>query len=357
MAALLQRYRFLFNGWCSWLKIFRKATPRLGRKALALAMMEVMVLGSVISAEGPVFPSSAAVAIFTTDLSFLSAPEWKAPSGAADALLRKSNVPFAPDFVAPALQKELPVPVRPLMFRPPLNGGAIFFQSSPPGISQVQPNSGAPGTAVTITGANFGTSQGAGTVTFNGAAATVSSWSNSTIHVTVPSGALSGPLKVTTSAGTASAGRFVVINPTGISVDQVVSGAFATPLFSTSAGNELLLAFISVSPQSGSSGGGPASVIDVTGGGLTWVLVKRTNVQAGSAEIWRAFSTAPLSNISVSPDVSAFNDYTVTIVSFTGVDTSGTNGSGAIGATGSGNGGSGTPAASLTTTRSGSVVF
>src|SRR5262249_50295083 len=44
------------------------------------------------------------------------------------------------------------------------------------------------------------------------------------------------------------------------------------------------------------------------------------------------------------------------VMTFTGVDTSGTNGSGAIGAIGTGNAGSGAPTASLTTTRNGSWV-
>ncbi len=44
-------------------------------------------------------------------------------------------------------------------------------------------------------------------------------------------------------------------------------------------------------------------------------------------------------------------------MSFSGVDTSGTNGSGAIGATGTGNAKRGAPTASLVTTRNGSWVF
>src|SRR5439155_882443 len=47
----------------------------------------------------------------------------------------------------------------------------------------------------------------------------------------------------------------------------------------------------------------------------------------------------------------------LTVISFTGVDASGTNGSGAIGAIGSGNGSSGAPAATLVTTRANSWVF
>ena len=47
----------------------------------------------------------------------------------------------------------------------------------------------------------------------------------------------------------------------------------------------------------------------------------------------------------------------ITVVSFSNVDTSGTNGSGAIGATASANAASGAPAATLVTTRNNSWVF
>ena len=47
----------------------------------------------------------------------------------------------------------------------------------------------------------------------------------------------------------------------------------------------------------------------------------------------------------------------MTVVSFTGVDTTGTNGSGAIGATATANAATGAPSATLTTTRANSVVF
>jgi len=46
----------------------------------------------------------------------------------------------------------------------------------------------------------------------------------------------------------------------------------------------------------------------------------------------------------------------ITVMTFSGVDTSGTNGSGAIGATGSGNANPGAPTATLVTTRANSLV-
>lgn len=125
-----------------------------------------------------------------------------------------------------------------------------------------------------------------------------------------------------------------------------------SPAFSTSSGNELLLAFVASDYLSGAN----TTVTGVTGGSLTWALVKRTNAQSGTAEIWRAFAPAVLSNAAVTATVSQSVISSITVVGFTGADTSGSNGSGAIGAIGGGSGASGAPTASLTTTRNGSWV-
>ncbi len=94
----------------------------------------------------------------------------------------------------------------------------------------------------------------------------------------------------------------------------------------------------------------------MTGAGLTWVLVKRTNTQAGTAEIWRAFAPAVLSSVKVTAALSQSVVSSMTILSFTGVPTTGTNGSAAIGAVASGSASKGAPAASLVTTQGGSLV-
>jgi len=135
--------------------------------------------------------------------------------------------------------------------------------------------------------------------------------------------------------------------------DQVTASAtVVTPSFSTASKNELLLAFVAADYVSGTN----TTVTSVTGAGLTWTLVKRTNTQAGTAEIWRGFATSPLSQVNVTATLSQSVASSITVMTFTGADTSGTNGSGAIGATGAGNSGSGVPTASLTTTRNGSWV-
>ena len=75
----------------------------------------------------------------------------------------------------------------------------------PPSISGISPASAAIATPVTITGTNFGATQGTGTVTFNGTAATPTSWSATSIVMPVPAGATTGNVVVTV-AGVASNG-------------------------------------------------------------------------------------------------------------------------------------------------------
>jgi RHS repeat-associated protein len=82
------------------------------------------------------------------------------------------------------------------------------------GIASLSPTSGKPGTPVTITGVGFGATQGSGTVTFNGAQATPTSWSDTSIVVPVPSGAMTGNV-VATVAGIASNGLLFTPLTTG----------------------------------------------------------------------------------------------------------------------------------------------
>src|ERR1700733_3239933 len=108
------------------------------------------------------------------------------------------------------------------------------------------------------------------------------------------------------------------------------STTIASPAFSTVRANELVLAFVATDYLSGTN----TTVKSIAGGGLTWTLVKRTNAQSGTAEIWRAFATTPLAAVTVTATLSQSVASTITVVSFSGVSTTGTNGSGAIGAIG-----------------------
>jgi len=99
-------------------------------------------------------------------------------------------------------------------------------------INTVSPSFGTTGTTVTIYGTNFGSSTG--TVKFNGTTATVSSWSATSIKVTVPSSATTGLVSVTPSGGSAvnSTADFVVL----VSNAGLAMGAFP-PTGATCGGN------------------------------------------------------------------------------------------------------------------------
>jgi hypothetical protein len=79
----------------------------------------------------------------------------------------------------------------------------------PPVITGVSPSSGPAGTTVTITGNNFGGSQGTSTALFGGAAAGVSNWSanGNSISAVVPS-LVAGPASVVVRVGSATSAPF-----------------------------------------------------------------------------------------------------------------------------------------------------
>jgi len=176
-------------------------------------------------------------------------------------------------------------------------------------------------------------------------------------HITVTStstGAQGSPavVMVTLTVASTSGGGTLIIDANVSKDNGTASSSVTSPAFSTVSANELLLAFIATDALSANM-----TVTGVTGGGMTWTLVQRTNTRGGTAEIWRAFAVATLTNASVTANLSQSVVSSIVVMSFNGVDTSGTNGSGAIGAIGTGNGASGAPMTSLTTTRNNSWVL
>jgi hypothetical protein len=63
-------------------------------------------------------------------------------------------------------------------------------------ITSVSATSGSIGSQVVITGTGFGSTQGGSVVILNGAPVTINSWSATSITITIPAGATSGPLAV-----------------------------------------------------------------------------------------------------------------------------------------------------------------
>ncbi len=93
------------------------------------------------------------------------------------------------------------------------SNGIFFTVMVPPTITALSPTFGEVGTPVTITGANFGAAQGSSTVTFNGVAATATSWVNTSIIVPVPVGATTGNVIVTVDNLASNAIPFTVPPP------------------------------------------------------------------------------------------------------------------------------------------------
>jgi YD repeat-containing protein len=79
-----------------------------------------------------------------------------------------------------------------------------------PTTSGLSPNSGPVGIVVKVSGSYFGATQGTSTLTFNGVAATPTSWSNAAIVAPVPTGATTGPVVVTVQGVSSSGTSFTV---------------------------------------------------------------------------------------------------------------------------------------------------
>lgn len=92
-----------------------------------------------------------------------------------------------------------------------------------PTLTTVAPTQGTSGTLVTLTGTNFGATQG--TVTFNGTSATVVSWSATTIQAQVPAAATSGLVRVGASGVTSNGQAFTVIQPPQLTSLAPTAGA------------------------------------------------------------------------------------------------------------------------------------
>ena len=94
----------------------------------------------------------------------------------------------------------------------------------------------------------------------------------------------------------------VVTPPPGtLTIDATAFGDRGSPAltvvssaFSTTSADQLLVALIAADDVTTRN-----TVTNVSGGGLTWTLVIRTNASRGTAEIWRAVAATALTNVSV----------------------------------------------------------
>jgi hypothetical protein len=173
-----------------------------------------------------------------------------------------------------------------------------------PSISSLSPTSGAVGTSITISGSNFGSSQGSSTVTFNGVTATATSWKTGTIVATVPTNATAGPVVVTVSGTPSNSVSFTVtpvissLSPTsapaGTSITIAGSG------FGTSQGsNSVLFNGMVASVSSWGVGSITAAVPSSATSGP--VVVSVNSISSNGA----AFTVLSLVSIAVSPQNSS----------------------------------------------------
>lgn len=112
-------------------------------------------------------------------------------------------------------------------------------------ITGISPTSGPAGTALTITGTGFGATQGTGSVVIGSAATTVTTWSDTSIVIAVPSGLITG-----------TQGAITVTNGTG------GTASYGPAYFTVTVGETLSIT--SISPTSGI----PGSTITLTGTGF-----------------------------------------------------------------------------------------
>jgi IPT/TIG domain-containing protein len=113
---------------------------------------------------------------------------------------------------------------------------SITFTVITPNITNITPTSGITGTQVTITGTNFGASQGSGSVWLGSKlAGSIVSWSGTQVVATVASGAITGSAQVQQGGVWTSPITFTVVTPHVESIDPA-SGPVGTEVSITGTG-------------------------------------------------------------------------------------------------------------------------
>ncbi|MDB5075301.1 MAG: hypothetical protein JWO42_1480, partial [Chloroflexi bacterium] len=140
----------------------------------------------------------------------------------------------------------------------------------------------------------------------------------------------------------------LAIDQLGTTHQTSAGTGISSPTFTTTQTGELLIAFVT----SDGPYPGVQTFSSMTGGGLAWRLRKRTNTQAGTAEIWQAVAQNVLTNATVTATRASGGFLgSITVATFTGASTT------VDGATGGANASTGAPSASLVTTKPGSWVW
>jgi Bacterial Ig domain/Lysyl oxidase len=129
-------------------------------------------------------------------------------------------------------------------------------------------------------------------------------------------------------------------------VTRTGKGEVSTRRFSTAAAGETLVAFVS---SDGPAGRGTQTVT-VSGAGLTWRRVQRSNAHSGDSEIWTATATRRLRRVTVtSRPARRGHDQQLTVLAFRG--------SGGVGASARATAATGGPSVHLVTRAAGSLSY
>jgi len=186
-----------------------------------------------------------------------------------------------------------------------------------PKIVNLSPSSGPVGTAVTITGTNFGTT---GTVTFNRTAATPTSWSANRIVAPVPEGATTGNVVVTVGGVGSNGVSFTVTSSTNVVTTPTFnpgSGTYGSAqtvtISSTTIGATICYTTDGSNPAATTPGLCSAGTSLVNGGTVTInasVTLKAIGTESGLTN--SAVSSASYT-ISVAPVFTSGNNSTFTV--------------------------------------------
>jgi len=202
--------------------------------------------------------------------------------------------------------------------------------STPPTVQITAPDAGATVSATVTVAANVASSEGIASVTFYvdgteiGTPITAPPYMTTWDTETSTTGAhqlTASATDITGNTGTSAAVSVTVDNshpPNVIGLDAKESvdgsGTMTSPALTTSQDGELLIAFVSYDgPQSS------PQTATVSSAGLTWTLVKRSNHQSGTAEIWMAYASDAPETISATaqPGVGTTYHGSLTVIAFT----------------------------------------
>ncbi|HEV2417194.1 MAG TPA: kelch repeat-containing protein [Terriglobia bacterium] len=181
-----------------------------------------------------------------------------------------------------------------------LNARQVLAAS--PTISSISPTSGAIGTSVTVSGSNFGSSQGSSEITFNGTVASPKTWTSTKIVANAPSGATTGNVIVTVS-GVASNGKSFTVKPTP-TITSVSPSFGAVEIMITITGTNFGSSQGSSTVKFNGTAGAPKSwspsqiIVPVPNGATTGnVVVHASGIDVNGG----AFTVETLASITVTP--------------------------------------------------------